>query len=239
FSLSLSSSEMPIEEGQISVQLAARNEEAAALYAFAGLPALPLGFAGAADVEFSATGTPAEGLESVFRVRGQGLEASFTGTLEPVDEGFSVTGEVRLESEDLEPWLAAAGISLPGFGYGLPVGLSTALDYRESVLTVSDIAGQVAGSDVSGELEGSLRDGLPHLSGFLALGGFDLRSGIEMVLGPAAFEAGSGPWPQAPFRQDVTAPFSADVQLSVDKLWVGNAVTTEEARLHLRLGREG
>ena len=239
FSLSLSSSEMPVEEGQVSIQLAARNQEAATLYALAGLPALPLGLAGAVDVEFSATGTPAEGLESMFRVRGQGLQASFTGTIKPGSEGFAAVGQAQIEAEDLEPWLAAAGVSLPGFGYGLPVELSAALDYREGVLSMRGLAGQVAGSDVSGDLKGFLRDGLPHLTGSLALGGLDFRPGIEMVLGPAAFEAGGGPWPQAPFRQDVTAPFSANVELSAGKVWIGNAATAEDARFHVRLGPEG
>lgn len=239
FSLSLSSSTVRTEDAQLAVDFIARNDEAAALYALFGLPALPLGLAGEGDVEFSAVGNRSEGFETTFSMSGQDLSARFTGRIDSAAKGFSAFGEAQIESGDLEPWLAIAGISLPGFGYGLPVEASAALDFREGTLLASELSGRVAQNEFQGGLEGRIENGRPQITGSLQLGGLDLRTGIEMVLGPAAFEDDSKPWPQGPFSQATNIPISSDLQLSVDHLWIGDTASFEDARFHFRLGPNG
>ncbi|WP_159592029.1 AsmA family protein [Chelativorans xinjiangense] len=227
------------DEARFTTNFTGRNEEAASLYALFGLPALPLGLAGAAEAELSATGTLAGGLETAFRFSGEGFSARFKGDVTPQDEDVSVLGRAQLEADDLEPWLAAAGISLPGFGYGLPAKLAADIDYGEGLAVVSGVAGSVADSVVSGDLNGTLRDGKPHLTGALRLGALDLGLAAEMVVGSAAFGGDGDAWPETPFQQGVSAPFSADVELAAETLWLGNAATAQEASLRLRLDADG
>jgi len=224
---------------EIATSLTARNDEAGGLYALFGLPALPLGFSGSAETEFSARGIPRNGLQTTLRFTGEGLAANFDGTLLQEAEGFSAQGEARIESEDLEPWLATAGLSLPGFGFGLPVRLSASIDHARGLTVIDGISGTVADTPVSGDLNAELREGLPHFTGSLALGGLDLRLAAEMVVGSAALDTGGGTWPQSAFQQTSGTPFSADVELATDQLWLGNAATVEEAQLRLKLDRSG
>nr|WP_309086068.1 AsmA family protein [Chelativorans sp.] len=240
FSLSSGGTLADLSTAPLETHFTARNEEPAALYALVGLPAVPLALAPPAEAELSASGRVADGLETRFRFSGDGMAASFEGKLSSGAAGMSAAGNARLESSDLEPWLAAAGISLPGFGYGLPVQLSAEVDHGGEGLTVlSNIAGKVAGSTVSGDLNAELRESLPHLTGSLALGGLDLGLAAEMVAGSDAFQTDGGVWPRAPFRESGKAPISADVELSSDRLWFGDAATVEEARLRLKLDPSG
>ncbi|MCT7375049.1 AsmA family protein [Chelativorans salis] len=241
FSLSASGEGVLSEaaEARFTTNFTGRNEEAASLYALFGLPALPLGLAGEAEAELSATGTLAGGLETSFRFSGEGFSAHFDGDVTPQDEDISVLGKAQLEAEDLEPWLAAAGVSLPGFGYGLPAELSADIDYGEDLAVISGLTGSVAESVVSGDLNGTLRDGKPHFTGALRLGALDLGVAAEMVVGSAAFDGDGDVWPEAPFRQGVSTPFSADVELATETLWLGNAATAEDASLRLRLDADG
>ncbi|WEX11372.1 AsmA family protein [Chelativorans sp. AA-79] len=229
-----------LAEARLNTTFSAHNEDASALYALFGLPALPLGLTGTADAELSAEGSLAQGMNTHFRFFGEGLASTFDGQLVRAGETFTLKGNAWLESDDLEPWLATAGISLPGFGYGLPARLSAAVDAGGGPVVVSNLEGTVAGSDVRGDLNAELRDGLPHFTGSLALSGLDPALAAEMVAGSEAFEAAeAGAWPRAPFRESAAAPFSADVELSADRLWLGNAATVEDARLRLKLDARG
>lgn len=222
-----------------TLRFSASNEDAAVLYALYGLPALPFGFAGAAHTELSFEGTLAQGAQARFSVSGDELDAGFEGTAGwSGGQGF-LRGTAHLASDDLEPWLMAAGQALPGGGYGLPVRLEAGIDYGEGLAVVSELSGQVAGSRVAGDLEASLRDGLPHLAGSLHLDAFDLALLVETVLGPEALAGDGRAWPSMPFRNSVATPFIGDAELNVRRLSVGNTAVLSDARFDLRLAQEG
>lgn len=237
FSLSLSGSGTltDVPDAHSTVNFTARNDEAAALYALFGLPSLPLDLAGGAELDITATGTLAQGMATTAHISGEGLVADFEGEIATDSEGVNAKGHAKIQSEDMEPWLAAAGVSFPGFGFGLPVELSADIEYSNELAVMNDVTGHVAGSAVSGDLNGELREGVPHLTGDLSLGTLDLGLGAEMIAGSAALQADRGLWAQTPFQQSARVPFSADVALDVDRLWIGDAAEARDARLNLAL----
>src|SRR5690606_33847949 len=163
-------------------------------YALAGLPALPLGLAGAAQLDLAFDGAVGGGGWTRFGFSGDGLTASFEGEAALNGGVVSANGAAQLDTDDIEPWLAAAGLSLPGFGLGLPVQLDAGLDVGEGVLVLSNLGGEVAGSAVDGDLNAQLRDGLPHLTGALSLASFDLGPVAELAVGADAIAASADGW---------------------------------------------
>nr|WP_143038416.1 AsmA-like C-terminal region-containing protein [Nitratireductor aquibiodomus] len=227
-------------QGDFKLSVTARNDDAAVLYGLAGLPALPLGLVGEARLELSAAGSLADAVRTKATVTGDGLAASFDGGLANALSAPSLDGKVRIETTDIEPWLAAGGVVLPGFGLGLPVELAAALEWSEEVVVLSGLAGAVAGSDVSGDFNILLDGGKPRIDGALRMARFDLAPAAELVLGPDVLSGEeSGAWPEEPFGSDVDLPFSADLELRTDALWAGFLSAGQEASLKLKLDDEG
>lgn len=223
-----------------TVNFSGRNDEAAALYALYGIPGIPIGLAGAARTELSAKGSLARGLDTTFRFAGDGLEANFHGTFRLKDGNPALEGEGRLSSTDIEPWLAAAAITVPGFGYGLPVELRGDLKYSGGLLAVSDLTGDVGGSALAGDLKAELVGGVPHISGALDVEYLNARPGLAMVLGERALEVpANGLWPRKPFAQKASPPFTADMRLGARKLALGSSDAVSSARMRLELDESG
>ena len=224
---------------EVSLQLTARNDDAAALYALFGVPSLPLTMAGSAETEFAFDGVPRSGGATRFRFAGEGLEFVFEGETGLPEDGMTANGKVTLDSSDIEPWLVTGGVVLPGMGVGLPVEGSAQLDIGSGVLVLSDLGGRVADAKVTGDLNAQLRDGLPHLTGSLQLGRFDLAAIAELAVGNAALQPGDGDWPTAPFSAVANAPVSTDIEIVVDELLAGSFARATNARFGLRVGSSG
>src|SRR5690606_6738267 len=81
FSLAGSASDIlgGLENSAMKLELSARNDDASALYALAGMPSLPLGMIGQGSAEFSFEGQLAGGGKTKFLFIGDGLSASFQG----------------------------------------------------------------------------------------------------------------------------------------------------------------
>jgi len=222
----------------IELQLTARNAEPANLYALVGLPGLPLGFAGDATLEASLSGKLADGAATTVTFKGEDLAATFNGTVARDEDQFNSRGEVELRSGDLEPWLSAAGIALPGFGYGLPAEIRASIDVGEKLAVISDVTGQIAGSSLHGDLNAEMRNSIPHVTGELHLGTLDLALAVEMVTGSEALQPGEGTWPEASLQRQPSMPFTADVDLTTERLWLGDWTAAESANMQLRLDTE-
>ncbi|TYR32401.1 AsmA protein [Mesorhizobium microcysteis] len=223
----------------VTLELSARNEEAEALYALMGLPVLPLGMLGAGELELAFEGVPQDGGAARLSFSGDGLDLGFEGEASLRQTGIAASGDGRLEADDLEPWLVASGIVLPGGALGLPVTGSAQIDIDDGLLVLSGLSGEVAGAAVRGDINAQMREGLPHLTGALALESFDLASVAEMATGAAALQGGGDDWPTAPFAQGVATPLTADLDLAVDRLYAGFLAEARDARLTLRIGRDG
>ncbi|MDN2567521.1 AsmA protein, partial [Aquibium sp. A9E412] len=208
----------PDAEAPLRLELSARSGEAADLYGLIGLPALPIGLAGAAQGELTVAGSRQDGFETRFGLRGEGLEATFEGAARRGPDGWSVAGSSTLESDDVEPWLATAGLALPGFGLGLPAELAAESEYSDGLLVLSALTGSVAGTPVDGDLNGQQKDGRPHVTGSLNLGTLDLWPAVALLYGEAALADPAGGWPQTPFAQSARVPVSAALDLAAGTL---------------------
>jgi len=241
FSLAGSASDIlgGLENSAMKLELSARNDDASALYALAGMPSLPLGMIGQGSAEFSFEGQLAGGGKTKFLFIGDGLSASFQGEAALADEHITLNGSAALVADDLEPWLATAGISLPGFGYGLPVSIKAELDEQEGLLVLSGLTGRVAETTIDGDINAQLREGAPHLTGALQLSNLDLRLVSEMLVSAQALEAAEDGWPTTPFATTVSAPFTAELDLGVTLLTAGGGWHSDDARFTLNLGQDG
>lgn len=224
----------------VAIRLKARNDDAAPLYALYGLPSLPLGLAGLVETTLVFDGVAGSGGKTHFTFAGEGLNLAFDGEATLAGGGLAASGEALLESDDLEPWLVTAGVALPGFGLGLPATLESQIDYDSGLLVLSGLRGEVAGSGFSGDVNAQLRDGLPHLTGALAFADFDLAPVAELVAGAQAFAPGDDDsWPDAAFSSAAAMPATAEIELSADRLWLGSFAEARDARMMLRLDRDG
>ncbi|MCO5145967.1 MAG: AsmA protein [Aquamicrobium sp.] len=230
----------PLAAAPVTLSLTAGNDDVAPLYALLGLPALPLGLAGPAEASLAFDGVAETGGSARFTFVGEGLDIAFVGEASLTGERLAASGEALVESDDLEPWLVTAGVALPGFGLGLPVSLQSRLDYESGLLVLSDLRGEVVGVAASGDVNAQLRDGLPHLTGALVLGSFDLAPIAELAAGAQAFAApGDGSWPDAAFSSSAAMPFTAELDLSAEQLQFGSFAGAQDARMMLKLGRDG
>ena len=109
------------------------------------------------------------------------MQAGFDGKLSVADGAAAAKGAVRIEAADLEPWLMTTGVSFPGMGMGTPVSLTAGVDFANGLLVVSDIQGEIADGPVGRQRQCRMKDGLPHLTGDLAIDAFDLEPVAAMM----------------------------------------------------------
>ncbi|EHK55911.1 hypothetical protein MAXJ12_17123 [Mesorhizobium alhagi CCNWXJ12-2] len=229
-----------VGEGELSLSLSARNDDATSLMGLAGLPALPLGAVGPGEMTLSTKGEPAAGMETAFTLSGDDFQAGFKGTSSFGDQGLATKGKAELESADLEPWLMTSGVSLPGMGFGMPVSLAGDVDYADGLLVLAGLNGTVNENAVSGDVNAEIGEGLPHLTGALALDALDLEPAAAMLLGETALAPeASGGWPSVPFQPKSAAPFTAEMDISAGTLAAGAAASAYDATMTFRLDAEG
>lgn len=220
----------------VSTELA----DAADFYTLFGQPALPLGSMGQGSATLLLDGVVAEGANLSVALQGDDLEARVDGSLTLGETVSAVSGLASLRSGDLEPWLLAGGMSLPGFGFGLPVELSSEVDLADGLLVVSALAGQIAEQPVTGDLNIELRNGRPHVTGALALDLFDLSLPAEYVLGADSLApTDDSRWSRVPFAQSAAMPFTGEVSIAADSVSLAQALPMRDASMTLRMTGDG
>ncbi|RRI06933.1 cell envelope integrity protein TolA [Mesorhizobium tamadayense] len=226
-------------DAPVALTFNARNQNAATLLAFYGLPALPLGMLGEATTDVSAKGSLGGGLATSFNLTADDFRASFDGTVAATQQGATAKGKVNLDAADIEPWLMTTGVGLPGMGTGTSASLAADADFGNGLLVLSGLTGAINEAAVSGDVNVDSKDGLPHLAGALALDELDLDPLAVSLFGDQSFASAKGGWPTAPFSQKSTLPFSADLDLNTAALGAGPFATAYDAALSLKLDREG
>ena len=241
FSLALSGkgrADRPLE-APLTLSLDTRAKDGTALLALLGLPTLPLGMVGEASADLSAKGTLAGGLETTLNLSGLDFRARFAGTVAAAGQGMTARGKVDVDAADVEPWLMTTGFGLPGMGTGTAVKLAADADYGNGLLVLSGLDGSVDASAVSGDVNVAMQDGLPQLSGELALDAFDIEPMAAMLFGGSALAPTAKGWPDAPFNEKSTAPFGADLDIAAANVALAPAVAMRDASMALKLDADG
>jgi uncharacterized protein involved in outer membrane biogenesis len=228
-----------LSEAPLELTFSARNDDATTLLALIGLPALPLGVTGGGELAVSAKGAVASGLETAFALTGEGFSAKFDGTAGLGEQGPTAKGKISVEAADIEPWLMTTAVHLPGLGMGTPLALAADGDYENGLLVLDNLDGTVNEGAVSGGINVEIKDGLPYLTGALALDEMSLDPAVAMVLGEQAVAPAESGWSSVPFQQKVAAPFAADLDISAATVSIGSATSAYDATMALKLDGEG
>lgn len=226
-------------EAQLSLSFRASNPDATSLLALYGVPVLPLGLTGAGETALTMQGTLAQGLKTAFSLKAGDSDAGFHGSVGVAGEGFSARGKARVDASDIEPWLLTAGLSLPGMGMGTRTSLAADADFAEGLLVLSGLDGTVAETAVSGDINASVADGVPHLTGALAVDQLDLDPAFAAVFGPESTQSDPGEWPSAPFPQTAQLPFTAELDLTTGALSAAGSPNVYDASFSLAIQPEG
>jgi len=226
------------EKARFSLTASLANDDAAPVYALLGLPALPLGLAGRLEADLSSKGSLSAGAATDLKLHGEGLDASFAGTVGLGKDGLAATGKAALAANDMGPWLMTGGVSLPGMGLGLPVKLAGDIDYHGGTVSLAHLKGSIADSPVSGDLAASLTNGQPKISGKVSTGVLDFSVPLAMVLGQQSLQSKDSGWARTPFLSDAAPAFDADLDLSAGTLFAGD-VAVKDARMKATLDGSG
>ncbi len=240
FTLAYSATGQPFLPDRVDLDVTAKAAEGGDLLAIYGLPPMPFASAGPATTELSLKGSPAGGMDARLGLRGSGLVASFDGKVTVPAEGIGASGKARLEGADIEPWLAAAGVTLPGMGLGLAADLSSDVTLSPGRLKLDRLDGSIGGVPVSGDIEATLPDtGVAHIAGKLSTRFLPLDDALALVLGEGTLQGDGQAWSDAAFPPQINAPFTADLALAADNVGWGSATVASGVSVEARLSREG
>ncbi len=221
----------------VEAQLSLTNPEATSLLAQLGLPVLPIetGEAAGFDARFDGLfGQPSD-LELTLGARETRMSLSGSATLtgSGIQDGVL---EFAANSTDLEPWLLMNGITLPGFGSGLPIDLSATLVVDREAVSIMPLAGRVGDNNVGGELTVS-RTPVPEIAGRLSADRLELEWLAEAVFGQDLTGADGVRWAAGEFPADTGSAFSADVALSANDAFLGFREAARGFAAQVRFGQ--
>ena len=239
FSLGYSGDGTPLAPDRVDLSYAAKNEDAGALFALYGVPALPFGAAGGGETELTLRGVPENGMATAFNLKGDSAELHFDGTLSLVEDGMAAAGKATLAGADIEPWLTTTGVTLPGMGLGFGADLAAGLALADGMLTLDKLSGTIGGVGLSGEIAAAPKDGRPHLTGNLATEWLPIDLAAALVLGDGSLDPSDGVWPETPFPPRVSAPFTAELEIAARDVATADGVVAQNASMQARLGIEG
>ncbi|MEZ5812119.1 MAG: AsmA-like C-terminal region-containing protein [Rhizobiaceae bacterium] len=225
--------------GPFTTTLTMHNGDAAPLFAAYGLPAVPLGLTGPAETSLTMSGK-ADGLfDTQLVLRGEATEMTFDGRTGMVDGAWRAEGRAQVSSDDVEPWLATAGLALPGFGYGLPLDIRADIDQKDGELAITGLGGTADGGPVEAVLTARFDDTMPAVSGTITVPSLDLSSLGGMLLGDDTLGFDETEKPRAtPFAAAARFPFGAELDLTVGDLGIGLADPLRNVALRLAVDHD-
>ena len=165
------------------------------------------------------------------RLLAQGLDASAKGRLR-------IAGS-RGPTAELEAKVARANIRSPrSTGQAaevIPATASARLALAEGNVSLSDLAGTIAGTDISGRLTVGFADPV-SMSGELSLGALHLPAAIAAVVGLPQVVGGN--WPSEPFERGLVGSAEGSVKLRIGRVALSPQLGVTNMRGVLQLGRD-
>ncbi len=208
-----------------------------------GFDILPVDDLGSGEVRISAQGRAEDGLDvTLTAVAGEtNLGADGQLRLAPDTEprySFEVTALVP----DLAPFALLGGRVMPVMAGDIEADLRFDLTGTGADISVTNLAGSVAGIAVDGALEGNLvptaGEANRRLKGRLRADALDLRYLSEAILGPDLwFSAGDGSsiWPTASFGRPLFSDTDLTVEVETGRLVIDGEHALEGVRSEVRL----
>lgn len=219
--------------GPLSLSLSLGNPDAARVLALFGLPALPVGLAGAGDATITLRGDPATGMAVESSLHADGLRARFIGNARKgAEDRLAVSGRAEFDADDLGSWLVIAGVPVSGTDWNIPVALASDITFDADVLRLAGLGGTVSGQALEGDVAVDLSGETPAISGRLVAAAIDATPLVAHLFGPEALTGGEFAIRDAP-------AFTAEVDLETERLWTGFGPELTAARGHVSLRDDG
>lgn len=228
---------------QMQLNGTASSEQGEAVLALIGLPSLPLGIAGELTADLTMQGTPGAGMRTMLKLTAPDGTASADGVISLGGNDLAASGKAVVKSADLQPFIATAGYSLPGFGTGLSADLSSDFQFAKGILRFPNLNGKIGDEDVSARLEADFSDsGLPQLKGEAKLASLDMGSLASIMLGQEALapsKSSAKPtkksiWSQTAFASRPSLPLLLDMKLNVAEAELGEFGTATDFSARLQ-----
>lgn len=226
-------------EENAGVDIRVDTPDAAELTRQAGIATGAAGNAGVAQLQITADGTPASGLETRIAGKFGGVGLRSTGNLTLAEElPAAFTGTLAAAADDIEPLLRMTGVGIPlsAFGNTMRIDGKVALlgGSTELTLTNSQVADRLVNGRLSLAQSGS---GSWQVGGDLHVDAVDLgwltALGLGFALEPTGDEA--APWSRAPFGEVGYGRTSGRVAISADEFIVADGFDATGATLNLDL----
>ncbi|MEK1888514.1 MAG: AsmA-like C-terminal region-containing protein [Phyllobacterium sp.] len=206
----------------LELTMDARSEQAEALMALIGLPALPLGLAGGLEADLALKGNEKDGLQTQLSLKSSDGQALVDGVFRDVGDFLSGEGRASIKAADLEPYIATAGYTLPGFGDGMPVDLASSFQLAKGKLVLPDLAGQVSGTKIGGRLGLEIANQTPDIQGDVSIAHLDLAALADFMLGTGALQGEvREPWPVTTFSGAPLFPLNFKLKLNANEADAG------------------
>ena len=177
----------------------------------------------------SGKGAPETGLDATFDAELPGLAISGKGAITVASDWVpAYAGTFAAKSDDLAPFLAATGLSIPttsgasatAAGNLTTSGSSASFDWRDGTLAGHTVAGKLAvarAADAAWRVNGSLATDQVDLNWLTAL---SLGSGVLPTGDPKS------PWPKTGYAAPAYGPVSGRIEIAPDHLAVGGLDVT-------------
>lgn len=208
------------EPMQISMTANAKAASGEAALALLGMPVLPLGLMGEAEINLQAQGAPVAGMKTSLEISGDDGRARLDGVITLTGNDLTASGKAALQSDDLEPFLVTTGYTLPfgsGFGAGLPVNITSDFQYGKNIVRLPNLQGKLDDEAVSAKIEGSLGEqSVAQLRGEMQLERLDLPALFAAMAGLGASDIGhttKGGWSETAFEDKTNLPLGLDIKV--------------------------
>jgi len=230
-------------DAEASLDLAMESDTSGSLLRQFGIPLLPVDDLGAGEVTLSLSGQPSSAMELALSAASEAGRVEANGKIglpTGADGEYDLT--VTAETGDLTPIGLLFGRVFPVMAGDIPARISADLSGSGSELSITNLTGSLAGTEIAGSLSGDLQP-LPgetnrRFTGQLTVDEADLRVLTETILGPDQWFAagdGSSVWPTAAFGAPLLSATDVTFDFEAGSLAAGDLFALSNARAELRI----
>nr|WP_295979120.1 AsmA-like C-terminal region-containing protein [uncultured Agrobacterium sp.] len=172
------------DDTAMSLEAVLKNQSTAILFGQAGLDPLPFDADGEGLLSVKLNGTLGSPAQTDIRFSTERTHFSMNGSFAVAAANFGEgSGDVALESADIEPYLIMNAVGLPQLGGGMAVKANAKMAVDGQKIAFSSVGGQAGGNPFSGNLV--IQRAAPYpVSGDLALRTVDLAWLGDAIYGP-------------------------------------------------------